>query len=147
MNFEEYRFYLFSDADLAGIFSGNAAVYVKLGKDPETAYAEDGREIEAACLGIRRHDADTYLLYAYRYKNREYGFLWETFFDEADRAKSGGEPHVWYDDVAEGAQFRVRISMKDPKQHVALDVPFTGMNDGQVLTLGDRDLSDKEGAK
>lgn len=105
------------------------------GKDPMTEYADDGKEISAVCFGFRRHHDDTYLLYGYRFKDREYGFLWETYFDEAQRASGGGEPRVWYDDVREGDVFPVRIRLKDPRQHVVLEGPFTGINDSEVITL------------
>lgn len=145
MNFEDYRFNQLGDGDLTALLAGNTVVPVTLGKDPETSYADDGREVEAVYLGFRRCGDDSYLLYAYRHKDREFGFLWETFFDETERAKSGGEPHVWYDDVEPGHCFRVRFSMKDHRQHVALDEPFTGMNDGQVVFLGERGPDEKEG--
>lgn len=145
MTFESYRFNDFDNAGLAGLYEKNVFELVSLGKDPGVSYADDGREQDACFLGFRRRDDASYILYAYVHKDREYGFLWETFFDEAQRAASGGEPHVWYDDIREGHKFRVRVSMKDPKQHVILEEPFTGMNEGQVLYLGDKDLRDKEG--
>lgn len=144
MIFEDFRFNDFGDSDLVSLFERNAQAHVALGKDPDTAYADDGRELDACFLGFRRRNDDSYVLYSYVYRDKEYGFLWETFFDETQRAASGGEPRVWYDGISEGHMFRVRISMKDPKHHVILDEPFTGMNDGQVIYLGEKVPPQKE---
>jgi hypothetical protein len=133
-----FQFENYGDNDLACLLGGPArAPQIGLGKDPAVDYADDGREITAHFLGFRRRQEASYVLYAYHYKDAEYGFLWETSFDEADRAKNGGEPHIWYDDIREGDTFRVRIRLKDPRQHVIMDLPFTGMNDSSVIFLGE----------
>jgi hypothetical protein len=128
----------FGDSDIINLFNDPARlVQMNVGKDPDIDYADDGREISAHFLGFRRHDDASYVLYAFRFRDAEYGFLWETSFDETDRAKNGGEPHIWYDDIREGDTFRVRVRLKDPKQHVIMDLPFTGMNDSSVIFLGE----------
>jgi hypothetical protein len=71
---------------------------------------------------VRDGDA-TFVIYSYVVGNKEYGFAWETLYDETHRAYSGDthkQPY-WYDKLQPGADFLVTYSKTEPWRHYVGD--------------------------
>jgi len=90
---------------------------------------------QACFLGfISRHDS-TYLLYAYKYRQKEYGFAWEAYYDDTHRSFDSEVEPPWFDFVTQGQCFKIKIARKDPAAHFIIERPFNQMN-GTVIQLG-----------
>jgi len=56
-----------------------------------------------------------YLAYSFFVGDTEYGFLWETPYDEIHRAYN--KVKAWYDNCGSDTYFTIRYCSKDPKRH------------------------------
>jgi hypothetical protein len=101
----------FDDFDLFG--------FMKAGT-PRSIDTEDAKK-RADTVGlarVRRWAArydDWYLIYSFIAKDGEYGFGWETYWDETHRGYSGEK--AWYDILVTGAVFPVKYLSSDPSVH------------------------------
>jgi len=90
---------------------------------------------QACFLGFINRQDSTYLLYAYKYRRKEFGFAWEAYYDETHRAFDSEEEPPWFDFVAQGQCFKIKVSRKDPAIHFITERPFSQMN-STVIQLG-----------
>ena len=91
--------------------------------------------VNACFLGSLALYESTYLLYGYKYRKKEYGFAWETYYDETHRAADMDAESAWYDFVEQGQYFKIKVDKRDPEIHFIIDRPFNGMNK-TVIQLG-----------
>jgi hypothetical protein len=74
-------------------------------------------------------------MYAYQYNNLEYGFAWETFYDESHRDPSLLAEPPWFDFVYQGQMFKIKLNPKKPEEHYVIERPFREIKD-MVIRLG-----------
>ncbi|MBK6696168.1 MAG: hypothetical protein IPG50_28815 [Myxococcales bacterium] len=75
-----------------------------------------GRRAVARVVGyFSQWSDDTYLVYSFVVRGREYAFAMETYFDET-HARGGGEPRVWYDEAGPGTTSIVSYG-RAPEDH------------------------------
>lgn len=90
---------------------------------------------EACFLGMLNLYESAYLLYAYKFRGKEYGFAWETYYDESHRVDDLDMESSWYDFTEPGQCFKIRIDKQDPAVHYIIERPFNAMNK-TVIELG-----------
>ncbi len=93
------------------------------------------QEINACFLGLLKVHNSTYLMYAYIYDNKEYGFVWDTDNDELFAPATNGGDIPWFLFIKQGQSFKVKIIKANPYLHHITEKPFAFMN-GPVLKLG-----------
>ena len=98
-------------------------------KDHKEAATE---AVTAYVMGSLSRWDDWYVYYAYRFKDIEYHFAWETGFDEIHRA-FGGKAATWYDAFNYGRAFPVRVVPGSPANHFIADSAAEPMNAGVIL--------------
>ena len=99
--------------------------------------------VQACFLGFINPRDTTYLLYAYKYRQKEYGFAWEAYYDDIHRSFDSEAEPPWFDFIAQGQCFKIKISREDPSTHFITERPFNQMN-GTVIQLGLPRISEKE---
>ncbi len=130
-----FRYFGFQNIDLAEI--------LRKAKDNECdpfhvleKYADQVNTVVNACfLGPLALYESTYLLYGYKFRRKEYGFAWETYYDETHRAQDMDSESAWYDFLEQGEYFRVKINKQNPVIHYIIERPFIAMNK-TVIELG-----------
>jgi hypothetical protein len=93
------------------------------------------QEINACFLGFLNVQTSMYLMYAYIYDNKEYGFVWDTGNDEIFTPAANGSDIPWFLFIKQGQSFKLKIVKDNPYLHYITERPFTSMN-GPVLKLG-----------
>ena len=125
-----YNFFGYQNTDLMAQFSDTLS-YINLRQNSNLVKIE----ITACILGfLNRHDS-SYLMYAYKFKEKEYGFAWEILGAELDDEAEDGVTDAWFDFIQVGDTFNIKIDKKKPEVHFIIDKPFSAMN-GPVLKLG-----------
>jgi hypothetical protein len=129
-----YNFFGFQNTDLQDILceeESSGVSFVNL-RD----YKERTTQPSKACfLGFLSCQDSTYIMYAYQYCNIEYGFAWETFYDESHRNSTNINDPPWFDFIEQGQLFKIELNPKNPKEHIINERPFREMND-TVICLG-----------
>jgi hypothetical protein len=92
-------------------------------------------EINACFLGFLEVHDSTYLMYAYIYDNKEYGFVWDTANEELLTPPKHNSDMAWFVFIKQGQSFKIKIIKSNPYLHYIIEKPFALMN-GPVLTLG-----------
>ena len=101
-------------------------------------------ECKACFLGFLTRHGSSYLMYAYKYMGKEYGFAWETYFDDALNDDNLESELSWYNFIEQGQLFNIKVDIQDPFRHFIIEKPFSAMN-GMVVQLGPcRDAMDDE---
>jgi hypothetical protein len=129
-----YSYFGFQSTDLERLLeqnSCNSANLINLRNYKEKAE----QEINACFLGFLNVQASTYLMYAYIYDNKEYGFVWDTGNDEILSPAANGSDIPWFLFIKQGQSFKLKIINANPYLHYITEKPFTFMN-GPVLKLG-----------
>lgn len=83
--------------------------------DPKTAKAKADKNALARFHAIVSDCDHWYLAYSYFIDDTEYGFIWETPYDEIHRRYNNVK--AWYDDCGSDTYFTIAYSSKDPKLH------------------------------
>lgn len=112
---------MFESKDLKDFLKGESK---RLFNNQEEAKKVADSETEATFLRwLSRYD-DSYMLYSYKAEDKEYFFLWESYWDEYHRARSPNGEKVWYDDFPEGSKFKIKYLKSDPRVHYVVgDIP------------------------
>ncbi len=130
-----FRYFGFQTTDLAEL--------LRKAKDNECdpfhdleKYKERVNTVVNACfLGSLALYESTYLLYGYKFRKKEFGFAWETYYDETHRALDMDSESAWYDFIIQGEYFRIKIEKEHPEVHYIMERPFHAMNK-TVIELG-----------
>jgi len=83
--------------------------------DPKTAKSKSDKEGLARFHAIVSDCDHWFLAYSYFIGDIEYGFIWETPYDEIHRGYN--KVKVWYDDCGSDTYFTIAYCSKDPKLH------------------------------
>jgi len=83
--------------------------------DPKAARAKADKNTLARFHAMVSDCDHWFLAYSFFVGDTEYGFLWETPYDEIHRAYN--KVKVWYDDCGSDTYFTIAYSSKDPKLH------------------------------
>jgi hypothetical protein len=130
-----YSFFSYQSIDLAEILrkaqENECNPFFNLAKNSEKV----NTDVNACFLGTLSLEDSTYLLYGYKYNNKEYGFAWETYYDETHRALDMNSESTWYDFIEQGQYFNIRIDKAQPEIHHITERPFNAMNK-TVIQLG-----------
>jgi len=92
-------------------------------------------EVQACFLGFLDAGSSTYLMYAYIYNGKEYGFAWETDDQEIISNSSHFADPPWYEFIRQGQSFKIKLHKVNPYLHYIIEKPFVLMN-STVLRLG-----------
>ena len=92
-------------------------------------------ESKACFLGFLARYNFSYLMYAYKYKGKEYGFAWETYYDESVNDSDLDSEPPWYAFITQGQMFTIKVNKHNPFAHYIIEKPFSNMN-GVVIRLG-----------
>jgi hypothetical protein len=92
-------------------------------------------EIQACFLGFLAVQEAMYLIYAYIFNNKEYGFAWESEDEESPAHPNCIADPPWFEFIKPGQLFKIRINEENPYQHYITEKPFACMN-SPVLKLG-----------
>ena len=130
----KYSFFGFQNTDLHHILC-NTESEEKSFVNLRTFQRQASQQTSACFLGFLSCQDETYLMYAYQYANVEYGFAWETFYDESHRDSSILDDPPWYDFIQQGQLFKIKLNPKNPEEHIIIERPFREMND-TVIRLG-----------
>jgi hypothetical protein len=140
----DFSYFGFQSTDLETLLesAGHNAAYNPFRNLRENAEKVD-TPVQACFLGFISRQDSTYLLYAYKYRQREFGFAWEAFYDDTHRAFDDEEEPPWFDFVSQGQCFKIKIARNDPATHFITERPFNQMN-STVIQLGLPHTGDKE---
>jgi len=132
----DYSFFSFQNTDLADLLQKSREdedcnPFRNLRKNSNVV----DKDVQGCFLGYLTLNDATYLMYAYKYRGKEYGFAWETYYDETHRAFDMEAESSWYDFIEQGQFFRIRIKRSEPEVHFISERPFNIMN-GTVIRLG-----------
>lgn len=83
--------------------------------DPKIAEAKANKEALAKFHAMVSDCDHWFLAYSYFIGDTEYGFIWETPYDEIHRGFS--KVRTWYDDCGSDTYFTIGYCSKDPKLH------------------------------
>jgi len=127
-----YSFFSFQCADLEMVLqkakANECEPFQNLAKNQQKV----NTDAQACYLGILNRKGCTYILYAYKYRHKEYGFVWESYCDDRDEMDTEA---TWYDFIEQGQYFKIRIDKDNPDIHYIKERPFTGMN-RTVIQIG-----------
>ncbi len=129
-----YKYFAYQNIDLINRLEESldpGEIFFNLNEFKESAETE----CTAYFLGYLSKYDSTFLKYAYIFKNVEYGFAWETFYDERHRAYSSENENVWYDNIKQGDSIEILINRSFPERHYITGSIFQKMNDN-VIFLG-----------
>ena len=130
-----YTYFGYQVTDLAEILrkgkEGECNPFYNLAKNRDKV----NTDVDACFLGTLSLYDSTYLLYGYKFKKKEYGFAWETYYDETHRAFDMDDDSSWYDFIEQGQYFKIRIDSSQPEIHFITERPFNAMNK-TVIQLG-----------
>ena len=129
-----YSYFGFQNTDLEQLLkqhSRNSADLINLRNCKDRV----DQEINACFLGFLKVHNATFLMYAYIYDNKEYGFVWDTGNYEIFTPVANGSDIPWFLFIKQGQSFKLKISRTNPYLHYITERPFASMN-GPVLKLG-----------
>ena len=92
-------------------------------------------ECKACFLGILTRYDSNYLMYAYKYKGKEYGFAWETYYGDMQSDDILEGELSWYNFIEQGQLFKIKVDNQNPFNHFITEKPFSAMN-STVIQLG-----------
>jgi hypothetical protein len=93
----------------------NAAKKGGMHIDPKTAKARSDKQTLARFHAFVSDCDHWFLAYSYFIGDTEYGFLWETPYDEIHRKANNVK--AWYDDCGSDTYFTIAYCSKDPRLH------------------------------
>ncbi len=78
---------------------------------------EEVKRVVAKIKGtVRRYD-DTFIVYSYSCDSSDYIIFFGTPYDETHRAWSGDTGREWYDDLKQGTELILEVSVRAPSRH------------------------------
>lgn len=92
-------------------------------------------DCKACFLGFLTRYESSYLMYAYKFKGKEYGFAWETYFEDMQNDNDLESELSWYNFIEQGQMFKIKVDSQNPFSHFITEKPFSAMN-GMVIQLG-----------
>ena len=135
-----FRYFGFQTTDLAELLRKAKDGECDPFHDLETYKDRVDTPVNACFLGSLALYESTYLLYGYKFRKKEYGFAWETYYDETHRSADMESESAWYEFVEQGHCFKVKVLKREPEVHYVMERPFNAMNK-TVIELGScRDL-------
>jgi len=129
-----YSFFGYQNTDLADLLDhkhNDTSPFLNLRNNQNLA----SEEVEACYLGTLTGYESSYLMYAFKFQGKEYGFAWEAYYDETHRAFDLDDEPPWYNFIEQGQMFKIKIAKDDPYIHYITEKPFSNMN-GIVIKLG-----------
>ena len=132
----DFNFFGFQSIDLEHLLesASHDSIATPFKNLRENADAVD-TPLQACFLGFINNRESTYLLYAYKYRRKEFGFAWEAYYDDVHRTLDLEDEPPWFDFVPQGQCFKIKIARDDPSVHIITERPFTQMN-STVIQLG-----------
>jgi len=129
-----YSYFGFQNTDLEQLLqneSHSSAEVINLGKFRDAV----DQEVSACYLGKLKSNNSTYLIYAYIFNNKEYGFAWDTDQEEIICHSNHLSDPPWFEFIKQGQLFRIKVNNNNPYLHYITEKPFAFMN-STVLKLG-----------
>jgi len=129
-----YSYFGFQDTDLEQLLkqaSHNPDHFINLRGNKDQVSGE----IRACFLGFLTVQDSMYLIYAYIFNNKEYGFAWESDYEEVFTHSNSIADPPWFEFIKPGQSFKIRVNDDNPYLHFITEKPFAFMN-SPVLKLG-----------